>query len=155
MKGVGGGENLYIKPLRFRLIKPSTVCSPARAAQDKAVALQAQMKPVWAKLTFWRRLASFHAAIRGVALATASAAHELIGDEIEAPAVVRRRGGRHRRPGTKRPFAPAALLHFQPFLAINPEDALVVHLETLPPAHHVQPPVAEPPALSGDGDEPP
>lgn len=29
------------------------------------------MKPVWAKLTFWRRLAGFHAAIRGVALATA------------------------------------------------------------------------------------
>lgn len=29
------------------------------------------MKPVWLKSTFWRRLASYHPAIRGVALATA------------------------------------------------------------------------------------
>ena len=29
------------------------------------------MKPVWAKTTFWRRLAGFHPAIRGVALTTA------------------------------------------------------------------------------------
>ena len=29
-------------------------------------------KPIWAKLTFWRRLAGFHPAIRGAALATAT-----------------------------------------------------------------------------------
>lgn len=29
------------------------------------------MKPIWAKLTFWRRLAGYHPAIRGAALATA------------------------------------------------------------------------------------
>lgn len=29
------------------------------------------MKPIWAKSTFWRRLAGFHPAIRGAALATA------------------------------------------------------------------------------------
>jgi len=29
------------------------------------------MKPIWAKLTFWRRLSGFHSAIRGAVLATA------------------------------------------------------------------------------------
>ena len=29
------------------------------------------MKPIWAKLTFWRRLSGYHPAIRGAALATA------------------------------------------------------------------------------------
>jgi hypothetical protein len=50
---------------------------------------------------------------------------------------------RHGRPSADRPLAPAAPADSQPFLAVEPEQLLVVDLHAFPSQQQVLPPVAE------------
>ncbi len=72
---------------------------------------------------------------------------QLVGDEVQAPALVGTQRRLHRPPCTHGPLAPAAPAHRQPLLAINPLDPLLVHQPALAPQQHVQAPIAEPPPL--------
>ena len=72
-----------------------------------------------------------------------------IGDEVQAPALVRSLRHRHRRPRTQGPLAAAAAAHREPLLPVEPVDLLQVHSHALPPQQDRQPPIAEPAALVG------
>src|SRR5262249_32069578 len=75
--------------------------------------------------------------------AEAPAAGELIGDEVERPAVVGHKRHRHRSARSQSPFAAAALPYHQPFLAIDAEQPFVIHDVALPAQQHMQAPVAK------------
>ena len=50
--------------------------------------------------------------------AEAAAVGQGVGDEVQRPPLVRSLGHRHRRPGSERALAPAALADHQPFFAV-------------------------------------
>src|SRR6267154_3210774 len=79
---------------------------------------------------------------------------ELVGDEVETPALVGDRGCLYRPPRSHGPLAPAALANHQPLLAIQTLNALFVDRMALAPQQHMQPPIAEPPPLLGQGLQP-
>src|SRR6267154_1864219 len=79
---------------------------------------------------------------------------ELVGDEVETPALVGDRGCLYRPPRSHGPLAPAALANHQPLLAIQTLNALFVGRMALAPQQHMQPPIAEPPPLLGQGLQP-
>ena len=86
--------------------------------------------------------------------AEAPAVGHLVGDEVQAPALVGRQRRLHRPARADRPLAPAPPAHRQPLLAVDPLDPLPVDGMALAPEQHVQPPVAEAPPLLGQGLQP-
>lgn len=64
--------------------------------------------------------------------AHAAAVNELIGHEVERPAVVRPLRHQHGRPRAQGPLAAAPPADHEALFAIEPEQAFVVHLEALP-----------------------
>ena len=86
--------------------------------------------------------------------AHAAAVDELIGDEVERPAVIRPLGHQHRRPCAQRPLSSDPTADHETLVAIDSEQALVVHQEALPSQQDVKAPVAEAPALMGQGTQP-
>jgi hypothetical protein len=81
--------------------------------------------------------------------ADATAIEELVGDEVERPAIVWPLWDEHRRPRAQGPLAATSSTDHEAFFAIQPEQAFVVHLEALSSEQNVQSPVAEAPALMG------
>ena len=79
--------------------------------------------------------------------AQTTAIDELVGNDIERPAFVRRLWDQHWCPRAQGPFPAASTTNDEPFLAVKPEQAFMVHDEALPSQQHVQAPIAEPPAL--------
>ena len=86
--------------------------------------------------------------------AHAAAVDELIGDEVERPAVIRPLGYQHRRPCAQRPLSSAPTTDHETLVAIDSEQALVIYQEALPSQQDVKAPVAEAPALMGQGPQP-
>ena len=82
--------------------------------------------------------------------AEASAVGELIGDEVERPALVRSLRHCHRRPRPDRPFAAATATHREPLFAVEAEQFLVVDHMALPLEQDMQASIAEAAALLGD-----
>ena len=74
---------------------------------------------------------------------------ERVGDEVQAPALVRLLAHGSRCPRAKGPFANTPPAHRQSVLPIAPEELLVVQREALPPQQDEQTPVAEAAALAG------
>ena len=64
--------------------------------------------------------------------AQAAAVDELIGDKIQRPAVVRPLRDQHRCPCAQGPLATTPPADHEALLAIEPEQAFVVHREALP-----------------------
>src|SRR5262249_8385721 len=62
----------------------------------------------------------------------AAAINELVGNEVERPAVVRPLWDQHRRPRAQGPLATAPSADHEALLAIEPEQPLVVHYKALP-----------------------
>ena len=58
---------------------------------------------------------------------------QYVGDEVQAPALVRPLRQRHRSPRSKSTFPPGPPPHHQPLLAIEPEQLLVVEADPLAP----------------------
>ena len=81
--------------------------------------------------------------------AEAAAKRELVVDEVERPAGVDPGLDQDRRTGSNRPPPGSALADRQPFLPIEPVDAVDAGRLALPPQQDEQPPVAEPAALIG------
>ena len=81
--------------------------------------------------------------------AQATAVDELVGNEVERPALVRQLRHQHRCARAQSPLASAAPAHRETFLAIEPKQPLVVHRKALPPQQHMQAPVAKAAALMG------
>lgn len=81
----------------------------------------------------------------------APAVGHLVGDEVQRPALVRSQRDHHRRPCPDRPLAATSAADRQAFLAVEPEQPLVVDLEAFAPEQHMQTPVAEPSPFPGDG----
>jgi hypothetical protein len=79
---------------------------------------------------------------------------QLVGDEVQAPALVGPYRRRDRPPGSHRPLAAAAPAHGQPLLAVEALDPLLVDGMAFTPQQHVQATVAEPPSLLGQGFQP-
>jgi hypothetical protein len=71
------------------------------------------------------------------------------------PALVLALRDRHRRPGAERPLAAAPAPHRQPFLAVEPEQLLVVQRDAFAPQQDAQATVAEASSLIGKLPEPP
>lgn len=69
-----------------------------------------------------------------------------IGDEVEAPSLVRSLGKVHRAAGADRALAAAPALHGETLLLVDPEDLLVVGAQPLPVEQYPQPAVTEPAA---------
>src|SRR5262249_41833728 len=65
--------------------------------------------------------------------AEAASISENVRDEIEAPALVLRLRRGHRRPRAQSSLAAATAAHRQSLLAVEPEQLLVIELDTLPP----------------------
>jgi hypothetical protein len=84
----------------------------------------------------------------------AAAIDELIGSEVERPAVIRPLRNRQGRACAQGPLAAGPPAHHEAFLAIDPKQPLVVHNEALPSQQHVQPAVAEAPAFMGKNSQP-
>ncbi len=78
--------------------------------------------------------------------AEAAAIGQLVGHEVERPTLVRHQRQRHRGSRPYRLLAPAATPDMQPFLAVDAEQALVIHLMTLTAQEDMQSPIAEPAA---------
>jgi len=76
---------------------------------------------------------------------------QLVGDEVQAPALVRALWHGHRRPCPERALAPATPAHRQPLFTIEPEQLLMVQHDAAPPQQDVQPPIAEPSPLTRQG----
>ena len=72
-----------------------------------------------------------------------------VGDKIQRPALVRRLRQRHWRPRPQCSFPAAPLAHPELLLAVEPEQPLVVQPDTITRQQNVQPPITEPPSLSG------
>jgi hypothetical protein len=68
---------------------------------------------------------------------------ELVGNEVERPALVWQLRHEHRGTRPQGPLAPAAAAHHELFFPIEPKQPFMVHLEALPPQQHMQAPVAE------------
>jgi hypothetical protein len=77
-------------------------------------------------------------------------AGELVVHEVQRPAGVRLRLDGDRRPRPNRAAASPALAHRQPFLAVEPVDAVLARLLALLPQQDEQPPIAEAPAGVGE-----
>src|SRR5580704_5132987 len=86
--------------------------------------------------------------------AEAAPAHQLIGDEVEHPQVVRQGRHRHWCARAHSPLAAAPLAHHQPFFAVEPEQPLVVHHEALAAQEDQKATVAEPAAFTGQRHKP-
>jgi hypothetical protein len=86
--------------------------------------------------------------------AQTAAVDELIGDKIQRPAVVRPLRDQHRCPCAQGPLTTAAAADHKALLAIEPEQAFVVHHEALPSQQDVQAPVAEAPPHMGQTSQP-
>ena len=86
--------------------------------------------------------------------AQAAAVDELIGDEVERPAIVRPLRDQHRRPRAQGAFASTSPADHEAFLAIQSEQPLMVHDEALPAQQNVQAPIAEAPALMSQSQQP-
>jgi len=78
-----------------------------------------------------------------------------VGSEVEAPALVRTLRDRHWRAGAESTLAAATLPDRQPLLAVQPEQALVVDHEAVPPQQDQQAPIAEATPLGGQLAQPP
>ena len=72
-----------------------------------------------------------------------SAPVQRVGDEIQAPALVRPARQRHRRPRPRGSLAAASPSDRQTFLAIKPKQLLLVHKDTLPLQQDAKPPIAK------------
>ena len=79
--------------------------------------------------------------------AEASAVAQNVRYEVDGPTLVHPLRDRHRCSRSDRPLAPTASPDRQAFLAVEPEDALVVHVRPRSSQKDVQPPVAEPAAF--------
>ncbi len=66
-----------------------------------------------------------------------AAISELIRNKIKAPALVGQQWHKHRGPRSKGAFAPAPLAHGELFLAVEPEQPLVVDGDPLAPQQHM------------------
>lgn len=86
--------------------------------------------------------------------AEATAAGEAVGDEVQAPTLVRPLRDRHRRPGPERPLAATALAHGEALFAVDAVELLPVHFPALALQKQMQAPVSEPPPLSGEFSQP-
>ena len=86
--------------------------------------------------------------------AHATTVDELVSDEVELPAIVRPLRDQHRRPRAQGALATAPPTYHEALLAIEPEQAFVVHLEALPSQQDVQAPVAEASALMRQSPQP-
>jgi len=69
-----------------------------------------------------------------------------VGDEVEAPSLVRPFGEVHRAAGTDRAFPAAPAFHGETFLLVDPEDLLVVSPQALAVEQNAQPTVTKPAA---------
>jgi hypothetical protein len=58
--------------------------------------------------------------------------NELIGDEVERPAITGPLRDQHRRPRAQSPLATTPLADHEALRAIEPEQALMVHRKALP-----------------------
>ena len=67
---------------------------------------------------------------------------QLVGDKVQAPALVGCQRRRDRPPRPDRPLAPAAPAHRQPLLAIKPLDPLLVDRMAFAPQQHMQAAIA-------------
>ena len=76
---------------------------------------------------------------------------ELIGREVNRPALIRELRNGHWRARPNGSLASASPVHHEPLLAIEPEQALMVHDEPLPSQQYVQPTIAEPSAHVSQG----
>lgn len=74
---------------------------------------------------------------------------ESVGDEVEAPAMVRRGGQQDRPPRSHRPLAPASSTYRQAFLTVDPEDLLGVRTKAFAFQQDAQPAIAEPAPFTG------
>lgn len=93
----------------------------------------------------WR---AFNGRRTGSAPATPAAktpGRQHVRDEVQAPPLVRPLWQRHGRPCAQRPLAAVALLHREPLLATEPEQLLVVQIDTFPSQQDMQRPIVEPP----------
>jgi hypothetical protein len=82
--------------------------------------------------------------------AEAAAIGELVRDEVERPAVIRRYRHHHRRPGPERPLAATTVTDREPLFPVEPEQFLVVDQIALPPEQNMQAPIAEATAHLGN-----
>src|SRR5690606_10769858 len=76
-------------------------------------------------------------------------AGKLVMHEVQRPACVRSRLDEDWRPRAHRSSPRPALAHRQPFLAVEPVDAIDAGWLSLPPQQDEQPPIAKPAALIG------
>src|SRR6516164_3844192 len=76
---------------------------------------------------------------------------ELIGCEVDRPALIRELRNGHWRTRPKGSLASASPAYHEPLLAIEPKQALMVHDEALPSQQYVQTTVAEPSAHVSQG----
>jgi hypothetical protein len=81
--------------------------------------------------------------------AEAAAVGEGVGQEVEAPALVRPLWDRYRRPRADRSLASAPSAYLQPFLAIETAELLMVHDQALTAHQNKQAAIAEPAADGG------
>lgn len=82
------------------------------------------------------------------------ATHQAIRHEVQAPALVRPFGQRHRCPRAQRPLATTSAANLQPFLAIYPQQLLVVGRQPLARQQISKSAIAEPAALGGQFPQP-
>jgi len=75
---------------------------------------------------------------------------ELVVHEVQGPACIRSRRDQDRRARAHRSSPRPALAHRQPFLPVEPIDAVDAGWLTLPPQQDEQPPIAEAPAIVGE-----
>src|SRR5262249_10741662 len=78
----------------------------------------------------------------------------LTATKASRPASVRPSRTQHRRPCAQGPLAPPPPSNHEPFLAIDSKQPLMVHKKALPSQQHVEPPIAEAPALMGESPQP-
>lgn len=83
--------------------------------------------------------------------AEAPPAGELVGHEVERPALVGTLRQRQRRPNANRPPTAPPAPHLQLLLAVEPAEALVVHPHPLALQQPLQAPIAKPPPLGRQG----
>lgn len=85
---------------------------------------------------------------------TSSGSVEGVGDQVQRPAMVRALGQCHQRSGAQRTFPTTAARYPEPFLAIDPQQLLVVRRQALPRQQVAQTPIAEPPPLGSQLSQP-
>jgi hypothetical protein len=79
---------------------------------------------------------------------------ELVVNKIKVPAIIDPSRPRDWSAKAKRALAAFTLPHAKLLFPVEPENALVVHLEPLPPQKNMKPPVAKPPPLMSQTPQP-